>query len=115
MSPAYQTLPPLRPSVATRQTTRLDVRLTRFGSGYVHRRASDLTGPRRFWQVVWRDLAAAEITRLDGFLAAHRGLTPFYWTPPGLPGAGLYICSSWQITPRTGSLSDLTARFDLEA
>ena len=115
MSPSYQTLPAIRPSVTTRLTTRLDIRETRFGSGYVHRRLAGLSGPARHWQVNWRDLAAGDITRLDDFFTAHRGLTPFFWQPPGLPGAGLYLCRHWQITPHTGRLSDLVARFDTES
>ena len=114
MAAVYQTLPDVPPSVAGRLTSQLEVRETRFGSGYVHRRLARLGGPVRHWQLVWRDLESSDLNRLDLFFTAHRGLTPFYWTPPGLPGTGLYICQRWQVTPRTGLRADLSARFTSE-
>lgn len=103
--------PDIRPSESSVMRRRMDVLETRFGDGAVQRMPRHgAAGPVREWHLVFTHISAAQAATIDSFLAAHKGVTPFLWTPPG-GVAGRYLCGSWQITPAPAGLASLRATF----
>lgn len=96
---SLQTLPGPPPSRTSRCSTSWPTRIVHFGGGH---RLAVAEGPQHqqiIWQLVWRGLNKAEIDRLTRFFAQHRGITAFFWTPPGDTKAALFSCREWQQEP----------------
>ena len=103
--------PDIGPSESSVMRRRMDVLETRFGDGAVQRMPRHgAAGPVREWHLVFTHISATQAGRIDSFLAFHKGVTPFLWTPPG-GASGRYLCGGWQITPAPGGLASLRAIF----
>jgi|GEM_PF-3135541 len=109
----YKDLPDILPSQSSQLQN--DIRLTerKFSQHYTTRAPASLASWQRVWQLKWLYLEAAELIKLDAFFAQHKGHIPFHWTPPNLPGSGLYLCTSWQVIPQSDSHTHLYARLVL--
>lgn len=106
-----QRFPNYIPSRSTVMRRRIEVLEMRFGGGHVQR-LPRFGGADHLqeWSVFFSHRSPAEIAAIDTFLGSHGGATSFLWTPPQ-GSQGRYVCSSWQITPITGDLANLTAHF----
>jgi phage-related protein len=103
--------PDYEASRSTAMRRRIEVLEMRFGGGHVQR-LPRFGGAHQLqeWSVFFSHRSPFEIEEIDRFLGSHGGATSFLWTPPQ-GTRGLYVCSSWQITPVTGDLASLTALF----
>ena len=103
--------PDIGPSESSVMRRRADVLETRFGDGAVQRMPRHgAAAPIREWHLVFTNITAAQAAAIDGFLASHKGVTPFLWVPPG-GSSGHYLCLGWQVTPAPSGLASLRAIF----
>ena len=103
--------PDIAPSRSSVMRRRADIIEVRFGDGAAQRLARFGGAPaHREWQLVFANLDRAEIDRMESFLEAHGGVTPFHWTPPQ-GRASQYLCGGWQVTPVSAGLATLRATF----
>lgn len=86
------------------------VREARFGDGYRQTAADGLNNETQQWPVTLvgrADKIGAALT----FLRERKGAVSFLWTPP-LGVQGLYLCTSYSLTPHGGGVYTLSATFE---
>jgi phage-related protein len=84
---------------------------TQFGDGYAQVIPDGLNVKFQVWPLKF-DRAAADILPIKQFLDAHIGIS-FNWTPPVIGAVqGLYLCTGYNNTPRSGGQETLS--FTLE-
>ena len=107
----YAHLPSITPSQSSQVSSELSLHVLRFGNNSQTTSRPTSAHFKRIWTLRWQSLTLAEIKTLDDFFTAQQG-TPFYWSPPDLPGTGLYQCRQWQIIPHSAAMADLTSRLE---
>lgn len=80
-----------------------------FGDGYTQDAALGLNNDKQDWSVLFFGQRAA-IDAVLAFVRAHRGATPFLWTPP-LGVQGTYQCTGYRINPLGGVQYSLSLTF----
>ncbi|MFZ5760942.1 MAG: phage tail protein [Thermodesulfobacteriota bacterium] len=82
-----------------------------FGDGYTQRIGLGLNQIRENWDVIFKDISAAEKDAIVVFLKAMAGAEAFYWTPIGESVPRKYTCPEWLPVPQEGGLWTVTAKF----
>lgn len=97
------------PLVGTQGTTALRTRKAQFGDGYSQAVPDGINNASDSWPLSFIG-DAATVQPIRDFLAAHKGASSFYWTPP-LGAQGLYRCEGYQVQALGGGVYTLTATF----
>lgn len=84
------------PSYPASKAVKPKVLKAQFGDGYEQRVGDGINTMPRTWSLAFNNRLAAEITAIDGFLAARKATEAFSWTPPS-GAAGRWVCESWDV------------------
>lgn len=112
---SIKTLPAIAPAYSSRLRCEIPSKELHYEGGYSQWLASGPARVDRDWSLRWEWLAGSEASRLDAFFSSHKGLTAFYWKPPGFLPKAKFICREWEILPASASHFHLQARFRLIA
>lgn len=90
--------------------TKFRVRTAQFGDGYAQRVADGINNKVQSWPLQFTGIKA-DMQAIAAFLDARQGYQAFYWTPPA-GVQGLYMASTYSLSPQGGAAYTLTATFN---
>jgi phage-related protein len=82
-----------------------------FGDGYSQRIGQGLNPISEGWDIILKDITAAEKDTVVVFFKDKNGTEAFYWTPIGESTPRQYTCPEWLPVPQEGQLWTVTAKF----
>ncbi|MQA53736.1 phage tail protein [Pseudomonas piscis] len=98
------------PKVEPVGTVEFRLKSARFGDGYQQVVQDGINNKTQSWPLTFVG-DESRIKPIIAFIDAHRGATPFYWTPP-LGEQGLYRCKTYQPSPLGAGMYTLSATFE---
>lgn len=98
------------PRVDPTGTVSFRTKSAKFGDGYEQIAQDGINNRTQTWPLTFLD-TEPRARQIKGFLDAHKGAQPFYWTPP-LGEQGLYRCKTYQATAHGAGLFSIAAEFE---
>lgn len=88
------TFPSITPTYGIQKTSRPNVRIAQFGSGYSQRATFGLNQDPKSYSLTF-EVSETDADTIETFLDARGGAEHFDFTPPGEASSGKYICRNW--------------------
>jgi phage-related protein len=105
------TLPDIAPTYGISKSSKPNVRIAQFGSGYEQRTTFGLNQNPKTWDMTWENLSETDADTLENFLNARAGVETFEWTPPDDTTQYIWVCSEWSKELTNPNISTVTATF----
>ena len=88
------TFPSITPTYGLQKSSRPNVRIAQFGSGYSQRSTFGLNQNPKEYDLTF-EVSETDADTIETFLDARGGAEHFDFTPPGEASSGKYICRNW--------------------
>lgn len=87
------------------------VREIRFGDGYAAREQDGINNLPEVWSLRFVNRSPSEVDDIIDFLKDHKGVTPFFWAPPGKT-TRQFVCQKWKRNKASFGGEELTVTFE---
>jgi phage-related protein len=104
--------PPIPPSPGTERGQTVAILKAEFGDGYTGRIPDGLNHIRRTLQLKWELLTPAHAKAITDFMLAHKGTTPFLYTPSDEDTPVQWTCEEWDDTGADSGFRSVTAKLE---
>jgi len=104
------TFPDFDPAPGMTVTSRPQVRIAQFGSGYSQRTVFGLNQNPKSYSFTFR-VSESESDTIEDFLDARGGAEKFLYTPPGESSSKKFICREWTKTIPSPERAEISATF----
>ena len=88
------TFPSITPTYGIQKSSRPNVRIAQFGSGYSQRSTFGINQNPKSYSLTF-EVSETDADTIEAFLDARGGVENFDFTPPGETASGKYICRDW--------------------
>ena len=88
------TFPSITPTYGIQKSSRPNVRIAQFGSGYSQRSTFGINQNPKSYSLTF-EVSETDADTIEAFLDARGGVENFDFTPPGEAVSGKYICRDW--------------------
>jgi len=105
------TFPSITPTYGASKSSRPNVRIAQFGSGYSQRTIFGINQNPKSWNLTWQ-VSETDADTIETFLDARAGVESFDWTPIDEATSYKWICREWQKTIPYLNRATITATFE---
>lgn len=88
------TFPSITPTYGIQKSSKPNVRIAQFGSGYSQRTVFGLNQNPKVYALTF-EVSETDADTIEDFLDARGGSEKFDFTPPGESSSSKYICREW--------------------
>lgn len=100
------------PDFGAQKSSRPNVRIAQFGSGYSQRTTFGLNQNPKTWTLKWSASSNTNADAIEAFFDARSGVESFEWTPIEDSTEYSWICKEWQRTHLYSDINEITATFE---
>lgn len=100
------------PDFGAQKSSRPNVRIAQFGSGYSQRTTFGINQNPKIWNLRWTASSNSNADAIEAFFDARGGVEAFDWTPIEDSTAYKWICREWQRTHVYADINEITATFE---
>lgn len=100
------------PDFGAQKSSRPNVRIAQFGSGYSQRTTFGINQNPKIWNLRWTASSNSNADAIEAFFDARGGVEAFDWTPIQDSTAYKWICREWQRTHVYADINEITATFE---
>lgn len=100
------------PDFGAQKSSRPNVRIAQFGSGYSQRTTFGINQNPKTWNLRWTASSNSNADAIEAFFDARGGIQAFEWTPIQDSTAYKWICREWQRTHVYADINEITATFE---
>ena len=100
------------PDFGAQKSSRPNVRIAQFGSGYSQRTTFGLNQNPKSWSLTWSAVSNSNADAIEAFFDARNGVESFDWTPIEESTEYQFICKEWQRTHVYADINQITATFE---
>jgi phage-related protein len=105
------TFPSITPTYGASKSSRPNVRIAQFGSGYSQRTTFGINQNPKSWNLTWQ-VSETDADTIETFLDARAGVESFDWTPIDEATSYKWICREWEKTIPYLNRATITATFE---
>ena len=111
MAETFPTSAP-NPSYGTTKTSKPNIRIAQFGSGYSQRSTFGINQNLKVYQLKWQNISETDADVIEDFLDARAGVEHFNYTPAGESAVKKIICREWSKTIPFLNRATISATFE---